>query len=239
MSHQAYRFHLAVTAGWHSSSVWDVLLPSLSLLCQCVCCSTWVCWSILLWLPLLPLTCHPCSMTACRRWPGMVWDMEYPWAKLDCKTLLASSTLGMTPSRSSATSVHSFRSPLTPPPPSATWGLPDLALAGLNFKYRSRMLNAKWGAPAVTSCFAAKVFSQQLLIFLHVFCAALSFMCWMQAHSHPATSDQHHSFLHELARLSCFHPLCSVTPCTALFVLLLLLLLCLSSKLELSFSVVN
>ncbi|KAM3595477.1 uncharacterized protein V6R79_024062 [Siganus canaliculatus] len=29
---------------------------------------------------------YPISGTACRRWPGMVWDMEYPWAKLDCKT---------------------------------------------------------------------------------------------------------------------------------------------------------
>lgn len=47
--------------------------------------------------PLVLLTCHPCSMTACRRWPGMVWNMEYPWAKLDCKTLPASSTLGMMP----------------------------------------------------------------------------------------------------------------------------------------------
>ncbi|GLD71608.1 ral GTPase-activating protein subunit alpha-2 isoform X1 [Lates japonicus] len=27
---------------------------------------------------------YPMSGTACRRWPGMVWDMEYPWAKLDC-----------------------------------------------------------------------------------------------------------------------------------------------------------
>ncbi|XP_067336151.1 ral GTPase-activating protein subunit alpha-2 isoform X3 [Channa argus] len=27
---------------------------------------------------------YPVSGTACRRWPGMVWDMEYPWAKLDC-----------------------------------------------------------------------------------------------------------------------------------------------------------
>ncbi|XP_051801757.1 ral GTPase-activating protein subunit alpha-2 isoform X5 [Acanthochromis polyacanthus] len=26
---------------------------------------------------------YPISGTACRRWPGMVWDMEYPWAKLD------------------------------------------------------------------------------------------------------------------------------------------------------------
>ncbi|KAM6968733.1 ral GTPase-activating protein subunit alpha-2 isoform 3-T3 [Tautogolabrus adspersus] len=26
---------------------------------------------------------YPMSGTACRRWPGMVWDMEYPWAKLD------------------------------------------------------------------------------------------------------------------------------------------------------------
>ncbi|XP_054652861.1 ral GTPase-activating protein subunit alpha-2 isoform X6 [Dunckerocampus dactyliophorus] len=26
---------------------------------------------------------YPTSGTACRRWPGMVWDMEYPWAKLD------------------------------------------------------------------------------------------------------------------------------------------------------------
>lgn len=54
----------------------------------CVCVREWLWVSpfILLWLPLLPLTCHPCSMTACRRWPGMVWNMEYPWAKLDCKT---------------------------------------------------------------------------------------------------------------------------------------------------------
>ncbi|XP_024153195.1 ral GTPase-activating protein subunit alpha-2 isoform X3 [Oryzias melastigma] len=28
---------------------------------------------------------YPVSGTACRRWPGMVWDMEYPWAKLDYK----------------------------------------------------------------------------------------------------------------------------------------------------------
>ncbi|CAL9686317.1 unnamed protein product [Knipowitschia caucasica] len=27
---------------------------------------------------------YPMSGTACRRWPGMVWDSEYPWAKLDC-----------------------------------------------------------------------------------------------------------------------------------------------------------
>ncbi|XP_030299516.1 ral GTPase-activating protein subunit alpha-2 isoform X4 [Sparus aurata] len=26
---------------------------------------------------------YPMSGTACRRWPGMVWDMEYPWAKHD------------------------------------------------------------------------------------------------------------------------------------------------------------
>ncbi|XP_074547463.1 ral GTPase-activating protein subunit alpha-2 isoform X2 [Halichoeres trimaculatus] len=26
---------------------------------------------------------YPVSGAACRRWPGMVWDMEYPWAKLD------------------------------------------------------------------------------------------------------------------------------------------------------------
>ncbi|XP_056914096.1 ral GTPase-activating protein subunit alpha-2 isoform X3 [Takifugu flavidus] len=26
---------------------------------------------------------YPMSGTACRRWPGMVWDMEYPWAKVD------------------------------------------------------------------------------------------------------------------------------------------------------------
>lgn len=63
--------------------------------------------SILLWLPLVPLTCHPCSMTACRRWPGMVWDMEYPWAKVDCKTLPASSTLGMMPTNI-LPSIHSF-----------------------------------------------------------------------------------------------------------------------------------
>ncbi|KAM4541996.1 ral GTPase-activating protein subunit alpha-2 isoform 2-T2 [Odontesthes bonariensis] len=29
---------------------------------------------------------YPVSGTACRRWPGMVWDMDYPWAKVDCKT---------------------------------------------------------------------------------------------------------------------------------------------------------
>ncbi|XP_050933983.1 ral GTPase-activating protein subunit alpha-2 isoform X2 [Lates calcarifer] len=51
---------------------------------------------------------YPMSGTACRRWPGMVWDMEYPWAKLDCKTLPASSTLGMMPSHSPSTSIHSF-----------------------------------------------------------------------------------------------------------------------------------
>ncbi|XP_061650252.1 ral GTPase-activating protein subunit alpha-2 isoform X6 [Phyllopteryx taeniolatus] len=33
---------------------------------------------------------YPTSGTACRRWPGMVWDMEYPWAKMDCS--LSSST---------------------------------------------------------------------------------------------------------------------------------------------------
>lgn len=44
------------------------------------------------------LTCHPrpppppAPVTACRRWPGMVWDVEYPWAKLDCKTPLPAST---------------------------------------------------------------------------------------------------------------------------------------------------
>ncbi|XP_078031113.1 ral GTPase-activating protein subunit alpha-2 isoform X6 [Epinephelus lanceolatus] len=47
---------------------------------------------------------YPMSGTACRRWPGMVWDMEYPWAKLDCKTLPASSTLGMMPT----TNIHLF-----------------------------------------------------------------------------------------------------------------------------------
>lgn len=87
--------------------------PPMSLICESVracasiCESVHPCFvsvhSILLWLPLVPLTCHPCSMTACRRWPGMVWDMEYPWAKLDCKTLPASSTLGMMP-----TNIHSF-----------------------------------------------------------------------------------------------------------------------------------
>ncbi|XP_032402690.1 ral GTPase-activating protein subunit alpha-2 isoform X2 [Xiphophorus hellerii] len=33
-----------------------------------------------------PSPSYSASGTACRRWPGMVWDMEYPWAKLDCKT---------------------------------------------------------------------------------------------------------------------------------------------------------
>ncbi|MED6283105.1 hypothetical protein CHARACLAT_005305 [Characodon lateralis] len=33
-----------------------------------------------------PSHAYSASGTACRRWPGMVWDMEYPWAKLDCKT---------------------------------------------------------------------------------------------------------------------------------------------------------
>ncbi|XP_077945941.1 ral GTPase-activating protein subunit alpha-2 isoform X7 [Gasterosteus aculeatus] len=49
---------------------------------------------------------YPMSGTACRRWPGMVWDTEYPWAKLDCKTLPASSTLGMTPSPRPPPSIH-------------------------------------------------------------------------------------------------------------------------------------
>ncbi|XP_047013619.1 ral GTPase-activating protein subunit alpha-2 isoform X1 [Ictalurus punctatus] len=30
-------------------------------------------------------TYYPMSGTAGRRWPGMVWDMEYSWAKLECK----------------------------------------------------------------------------------------------------------------------------------------------------------
>ncbi|XP_070402816.1 ral GTPase-activating protein subunit alpha-2 isoform X3 [Nothobranchius furzeri] len=30
-----------------------------------------------------PSPAFPASGTACRRWPGMVWDMDYPWAKLD------------------------------------------------------------------------------------------------------------------------------------------------------------
>lgn len=90
-------------------------------LCVCVCLFIHkfvypsVCSPILLCLSLLPLTCHSCSMTACRRWPGMVWDMEYPWAKLDCKTLPASSILGMTPGIGLLTSITSFRSPWTPP----------------------------------------------------------------------------------------------------------------------------
>ncbi|XP_053700335.1 ral GTPase-activating protein subunit alpha-2 isoform X3 [Synchiropus splendidus] len=33
-----------------------------------------------------PSPSYPISGTACRRWPGMVWDLEYPWAKMDCKT---------------------------------------------------------------------------------------------------------------------------------------------------------
>nr|XP_046269818.1 ral GTPase-activating protein subunit alpha-2 isoform X3 [Scatophagus argus] len=51
---------------------------------------------------------YPMSGTACRRWPGMVWDTEYPWAKLDCKILAASSTFGMTPFPSPPTSIRSF-----------------------------------------------------------------------------------------------------------------------------------
>ncbi|XP_050933986.1 ral GTPase-activating protein subunit alpha-2 isoform X6 [Lates calcarifer] len=35
---------------------------------------------------------YPMSGTACRRWPGMVWDMEYPWAKLDCSLTGSTST---------------------------------------------------------------------------------------------------------------------------------------------------
>ncbi|XP_069392458.1 ral GTPase-activating protein subunit alpha-2 isoform X2 [Paralichthys olivaceus] len=35
---------------------------------------------------------YPMSGTACRRWPGMVWDMEYPWAKLDCSFTGSTST---------------------------------------------------------------------------------------------------------------------------------------------------
>ncbi|KAM4723502.1 ral GTPase-activating protein subunit alpha-2 isoform 2-T2 [Anableps anableps] len=30
-----------------------------------------------------PSPAYSASGTVCRRWPGMVWDMEYPWAKLD------------------------------------------------------------------------------------------------------------------------------------------------------------
>ncbi|XP_040916104.1 ral GTPase-activating protein subunit alpha-2 isoform X4 [Toxotes jaculatrix] len=36
---------------------------------------------------------YPMSGTACRRWPGMVWDMEYPWAKLDLSSTASSSTI--------------------------------------------------------------------------------------------------------------------------------------------------
>ncbi|XP_059375407.1 ral GTPase-activating protein subunit alpha-2-like isoform X6 [Carassius carassius] len=40
----------------------------------------------------------PMGGAAGRRWPGMVWDMDYFWAKLDCKTFLpASSTRHVAP----------------------------------------------------------------------------------------------------------------------------------------------
>ncbi|KAG7510627.1 ral GTPase-activating subunit alpha-2 isoform X4 [Solea senegalensis] len=35
---------------------------------------------------------YPMSGTACRRWPGMVWDLENPWAKLDCSFTGSTST---------------------------------------------------------------------------------------------------------------------------------------------------
>uniref|UniRef100_A0A8D3C7Z3 Ral GTPase activating protein catalytic subunit alpha 2 n=1 Tax=Scophthalmus maximus TaxID=52904 RepID=A0A8D3C7Z3_SCOMX len=40
---------------------------------------------------------YPMSGTACRRWPGMVWDMEYPWAKLDCSFTGSTSTEASAP----------------------------------------------------------------------------------------------------------------------------------------------
>nr|XP_055029089.1 ral GTPase-activating protein subunit alpha-2 isoform X2 [Misgurnus anguillicaudatus] len=35
----------------------------------------------------------PTTGAAGRRWPGMVWDVEYHWAKLDCKTFLPASSI--------------------------------------------------------------------------------------------------------------------------------------------------
>lgn len=113
LSHLWSSVAAAVMSGCHSCSSAACCCPPMSPVCESVCACASICesvhpcsgsvHSILLWLPLVPLTCHPCSMTACRRWPGMVWDMEYPWAKLDCKILPASSTLGMMP-----TNIHPF-----------------------------------------------------------------------------------------------------------------------------------
>ncbi|KAG7510628.1 ral GTPase-activating protein subunit alpha-2 isoform X2 [Solea senegalensis] len=72
---------------------------------------------------------YPMSGTACRRWPGMVWDLENPWAKLDCKTLLPASSTLWHDAQTQPTDVHvfihaficSFRS-LRTPSPSRTWG---------------------------------------------------------------------------------------------------------------------
>ncbi len=36
-------------------------------------------------------------MTAGRRWPGMLWDVDYLWAKLDCKIFCLLPPLGMWP----------------------------------------------------------------------------------------------------------------------------------------------
>lgn len=89
---RTHALNVSLTADCFSSFFWACSSSPISLLgCRIVCRSLWElvhpsgCLSVLLWLTLLPLTCHPCFMTACRRWPGMVWDMEYPWAKLDCK----------------------------------------------------------------------------------------------------------------------------------------------------------
>lgn len=120
LSCQANSFHVAVMAGWHCSSLsplWNA--PPLSrAFCLFECAAKREFVSVrpsLLWLPLVPLTCHPCSMTACRRWPGMVWSTEYPWAKLDCKTLPAYSTLSMTPGpQPTSPSTCSLWSPRTP-----------------------------------------------------------------------------------------------------------------------------
>ena len=150
-------------AGWHCCSfppLWcATALPCLLCLSVRVCVFVTLSIhmsvrSILLWLPLLPLTCHPCSMTACRRWPGMVWDMEYPWAKLDCKTLPASSTLGMTPSPSPPTSTHPFVHLGHSEPNHHQQITGGCAWFSSFVKVESRsdrfcMLMAKWSTPAV------------------------------------------------------------------------------------------
>nr|XP_057945871.1 ral GTPase-activating protein subunit alpha-2 isoform X3 [Doryrhamphus excisus] len=53
---------------------------------------------------------YPTSGTACRRWPGMVWDMEYPWAKMDCS--LSSSTNTEVSASSSSTTAAALTDPV-------------------------------------------------------------------------------------------------------------------------------